>query len=237
MAKRDITTSRERNTTAQSFPAILRSGERGEIFDREARYLDDRNQTVVRHLDGGVRDEDAIAECLRRFGGGYSLAEGLWDAVTGQAIIRAAETEDRSSRRFFCHLIAQNHKTWYDESNERPDKQPVQRRIRLHAGKRNRVAFVSVPNLSQSRWKRHLHRRCGLQAVSFLPGIQTAEEGEVGTSAARPGGRSMRGMPRQDACPVSFSAPVTWCKVKMDSIRLLETTRMTVIHSVKMHDM
>jgi len=85
-------TGEEYHSTILSGHFALR-GERGEIFDREARYLDDRNQTVVRHLDGGVRDEDAIAECLRHFGDGYSLAEGLWDAVTGQAIIRAAETE------------------------------------------------------------------------------------------------------------------------------------------------
>jgi hypothetical protein len=50
-------------------------------------------------------------------------------------------------------------------------------------------------------------------------------------------GGACEACPVRDACPVSFSAPVTWCKVKMDSIRLLETTRMTVIHSVKMHDM
>jgi len=66
-------------------------GERGEVFDREARYLDENGLTVAEHIDGSMDDLEAIASCLRIFGNGYTLRDGLWDALTGQAIKRAAQ--------------------------------------------------------------------------------------------------------------------------------------------------
>ncbi|MCH3908443.1 MAG: hypothetical protein LKE28_09480 [Sphaerochaeta sp.] len=84
-------TGEEYHSTILSGHFALR-GERGEIFDRTARYLDDANQTIIRSLEENKDDEEGIAECLRRFGHGYSLRNGIIDALVGQAIQEAAKT-------------------------------------------------------------------------------------------------------------------------------------------------
>jgi hypothetical protein len=41
--------------------------------------------------------------------------------------------------------------------------------------------------------------------------------------------------PVKDACPVSFSATVSWCRVKMDALGVIDTTHHKRRSSRKMH--